>query len=104
MLPIKIIRIDEHTNPIRDRNGFCIEAKAGEKGLLVGIIGKSTKTAFNGYANNAQASNKKIIEDLFKKGQRAFNSGFNYFLIQSMLSFQKFYLKIFNFISNLKVT
>ena len=62
-------------NPIRDENGFCIECGKGEKGLLIGIIGNSPKTAFNGYANNAQASNKKIIENVFKKGQRAFNSG-----------------------------
>lgn len=75
VLPVKIIRIDDQMNPIRDERGFCMEARAGEKGLLVGIIGKSTKTAFNGYANNAQASNKKIINDLFKTGQRAFNSG-----------------------------
>lgn len=75
VLPTNIIRIDEHMNPIRDKRGFCIETRAGEKGLLIGTIGKSTKTAFNGYANNAQASHKKIIEDVFRKGQRAFNSG-----------------------------
>jgi len=33
------------------------------------------KTSYNGYANNSKESNKKIIEDVFKKGQRAFNSG-----------------------------
>ena len=75
VLPTKLIRIDNAMNPIRDEKGFCVETRPGEKGLLVGIIGKSTKTAFNGYANNSQASNKKVIEDLFKKGQRAFNSG-----------------------------
>jgi hypothetical protein len=86
VLPTKLIRIDNAMNPIRDEKGFCVETRPGEKGLLVGIIGKSTKTAFNGYANNSQASNKKVIEDLFKKGQRAFNSGrdiltrYNYFL------------------------
>lgn len=75
VLPVRIVKIDENMNPIRDERGFCLETRAGEKGLLVGIIGKSTKTAFNGYANNAQASNKKIIENVFKTGQRAFNSG-----------------------------
>ena len=62
-------------NPIRDKNGFCVRCKDGEKGLLIGIIGKTTKTAFNGYANNTEATKKKIIEDVFKKGQTAFNSG-----------------------------
>lgn len=29
--------------PIRDKNGFCIECKRGEKGLLIGMIGSSAK-------------------------------------------------------------
>lgn len=61
--------------PIRDKNGFCIECKPGEKGLLIGMIGTNAKTAYNGYANNKKASNSKIIENVFKNGQRAFNSG-----------------------------
>jgi len=39
------------------------------------MIGNTTKTSYNGYANNAQASSKKIVENVFKNGQRAFNSG-----------------------------
>ncbi|CAF0850315.1 unnamed protein product [Brachionus calyciflorus] len=74
-LPVFVIKIDDDMNPIRDENGFCIPCKPYEKGLLIGMIGKSIKTAYNGYANNSQASSKKIIENVFKKGQRAFNSG-----------------------------
>ena len=74
-LPYFIIKIDKDMNPIRNKQGFCIECSNGETGLLVGIIGNSPKTAFNGYANNKQASQKKIIENLFKTGQKAFNSG-----------------------------
>ena len=62
-------------NPVRDENGHCIRCRDGEKGLLIGIIGNTTKTAFNGYANNKEATKKKIVEDVFRKGQRAFNSG-----------------------------
>lgn len=62
-------------NPIRDENGFCIKCKPGEKGLFIGIIGKNPIHAYSGYANNNKASSSKIIEDVFKKGQRAFNSG-----------------------------
>ena len=75
LLPIYVIKIDDEMNPIRDEQGFCIQCRPGEKGLLIGVIGKSTKTAYNGYANNSQASNKKIIENVFRPGQRAFNSG-----------------------------
>lgn len=75
VLSVYIIKIDDEMRPIRDERGFCIECKPGEKGLLIGLIGTTAKTAYNGYANNKQASNGKIIEDVFKSGQRAFNSG-----------------------------
>lgn len=70
-----MIKIDDNMVPIRDKNGFCIECKRGEKGLLIGMIGNTAKTSYNGYANNSKESNKKIIENVFKKGQKAFNSG-----------------------------
>ncbi len=62
-------------NPIRDSKGLCIECEPGEKGLLVGIIGTKPKTAFSGYANSSKESSKKIIDNVLKKGQRAFNTG-----------------------------
>lgn len=74
-LSVYLIKVDNEMNPIRDRNGHCIECKTGEKGLLIGMIGNTAKTAYNGYANNKKASNSKIIENVFKDGQRAFNSG-----------------------------
>lgn len=42
---------------------------------MVGVIGSSTKESFSGYANQNEQSNKKIIENLFKPGQRGFNTG-----------------------------
>ena len=74
-LPVCLIKIDDNMQPIRDKNGYCIECKIGEKGLLIGFIGKETTTQYNGYANNPEASKSKIIENVFKNGQRAFNSG-----------------------------
>lgn len=75
VLPVYIIKIDENDNPVRDENGFCVECEYGEKGLIVGVISKSTKSDYSGYANNEEASNKKVIFDLFKKGQKGFNTG-----------------------------
>ena len=75
IMPICLIKIDEDMKPIRDKNGFCIECKRGEKGLLVGFIGRSAQTQYSGYANNAEATNSKVIKDVFRKGQNAFNSG-----------------------------
>jgi solute carrier family 27 (fatty acid transporter), member 1/4 len=90
VLPIYVIRIDEEMNPMRDERGHCVECEPGEKGLLIGMIGKNPTTQFSGYANSAQASSKKIIEDVFKKGQRAFNSGnsfsFSFSILFSFLS------------------
>ncbi len=74
-LAINIIRVDNETNPIRDSNGYCIACQPGEKGLAVGLLGDKPTKEYSGYANNKQASEKKIIENVFKKGQRAFNSG-----------------------------
>ena len=57
-------------NPIRDKNGFCIECARGEKGLLIGMIDdKKPTSAFTGYANNSKATNSKIIDDVFLKGE-----------------------------------
>ncbi len=63
-------------NPIRDENGLCIECKPGEKGLLIGIIGKSIHTVYIGYANNQKATNSKILDDVFKKGNYSIKSEF----------------------------
>ena len=43
-------------NPIRDSNGFCIDCERGQKGLLIGFIGRSTQTQYSGYANNSEAT------------------------------------------------
>ena len=70
-----LIKVDNEANPIRDSNGFCIACKPDEKGLMVGVIGPRPANQFNGYVNNKSASDKKIIDNLFKEGQKAFNSG-----------------------------
>lgn len=76
LLPMSLIKIDSDMNPIRDeKTGFCIPCKVGEKGVIIGIVGKDPKTAFNGYVNNPKATNSKILTDVYKKGQIAFNTG-----------------------------
>jgi solute carrier family 27 fatty acid transporter 1/4 len=76
VLPYYVIKIDKDMNPLRDEDGFCVECMPNEVGLIVGeIIAKSTKNDYSGYANSDEASNKKIIKNLFKPNQNAFNSG-----------------------------
>lgn len=70
VIPICLIKIDEDMNPIRNDDGFCIECGRGEKGLLIGFIDdKKPTAAFSGYANNNKATNSKIIDNVFAKGE-----------------------------------
>ena len=75
ILPLNIVKIDSQNKPIRDKKGFCIPCEPGEKGLAIGVIGKTTKTAYAGYANNKTASDSKILDNIFNRGQRAFDTG-----------------------------
>lgn len=61
--------------PIRDENGFCIRCGEGETGELLGLIKENDPIAqFQGYTNQ-EASQKKIITDVFVKGDKYFRTG-----------------------------
>ncbi|CAH2066407.1 unnamed protein product, partial [Iphiclides podalirius] len=74
--PIAIIKVDENTGePIRDSRGLCQVAKANEPGVFIGKINPSNPSrAFLGYVDK-QASEKKIVRDVFRHGDSAFISG-----------------------------
>ncbi|XP_012276509.1 long-chain fatty acid transport protein 4 [Orussus abietinus] len=76
LYPVALLRVDEETGePLRGPDGFCIPCKPGEAGVFVGKINpKKALNDFSGYADKA-ASEQKIIRDVFKKGDRVFNSG-----------------------------
>ena len=57
---------------IHNRKGFCEKAKKGEPGLM--LIEINDKAVFDGYAN-ADATAKKVLQNVFKKGDRYFNTG-----------------------------
>ena len=62
--------------PLRDaKTNLCIECKADERGLLLGMIKKGILNEFDGYVNNPSGTNRKIIADVYRKGDRAFNTG-----------------------------
>lgn len=63
---------NEHERPVRNSKGRMIPVKKGETGLLIGEI--SEKTPFHGYTD-AEKTEKCIFHDVFKKGDRWFNSG-----------------------------
>ncbi|XP_034950695.1 long-chain fatty acid transport protein 4-like [Chelonus insularis] len=74
--PVVLIKIDEETGePVRGPDGLCIRCKPGEPGIFVGKINpKKAVHDFNGYADKRETE-KKIIHDVLKKGDRVFNSG-----------------------------
>lgn len=69
----KIVRYDiERNTPIKNSSGFLIPVRKGETGLLISEI--SEQFTFDGYVNKAQ-NEAKILRDVFKVGDRWFNSG-----------------------------
>ena len=67
------VKFDHSTGEaLRNSRGFCSIVGRMEPGLLVSPITKTRK--FDGYHNH-EASQKKILRDVFKKGDCYFNSG-----------------------------
>jgi fatty-acyl-CoA synthase len=60
---------DEH---VRGADGFCVRCKPGEVGEAIGKI--SAVGRFEGYSN-PEATEKKILRDVFKKGDAYFRTG-----------------------------
>jgi fatty-acyl-CoA synthase len=74
-LPARILRFDVETEqPVRGPDGLCIEAEVDEIGEAVGPITKETRQRFDGY-NDEKQSQKKILTDVFAKGDRWFRTG-----------------------------
>jgi acyl-CoA synthetase (AMP-forming)/AMP-acid ligase II len=68
-----LVRCDEATGEIwRDAQGHCERVAPGQKGILLGQINKLF--SFDGYVDRT-ATNKKVVKNVFKKGDRYFNSG-----------------------------
>lgn len=74
----KIVKVDAITEDIaRDpKTGLCIPCAPGESGeFLMRIAVGDPKSAFLGYAYNPEATKKKILTDVFAKGDAFFRSG-----------------------------
>lgn len=68
-----LVRYDVESDEIvRDSNGHCIAVEEGETGLLLGEINPEAK--FEGYTD-PEATEKKIVRDVFETGDAWFNSG-----------------------------
>ncbi|OON14109.1 AMP-binding enzyme [Opisthorchis viverrini] len=75
--PIYIIKMNETADePIRDpATGLCIECGPNEVGQIVGRINENNPSrSYDGYLNRDE-SEKKVLRDVFKKGDQWFASG-----------------------------
>ncbi|MBO6558417.1 MAG: long-chain-acyl-CoA synthetase [Pseudomonadales bacterium] len=73
IMPPSLVQYDVANDEIvRDANGFCKKVEPGEPGLLLGPI--TAATEFVGYTDR-EATEKKILRDVFKKGDAYFNTG-----------------------------
>ncbi|XP_057325227.1 long-chain fatty acid transport protein 4-like [Microplitis mediator] len=88
--PVAIIRVNPETcEPVRGPNGLCIRAEINEPGMFIGIIKQGNASReFNGYLDE-EASRRKVIENVFTKGDKAFLTGD--ILVQDELGY--FYFK-----------
>lgn len=78
VLGVTCIRYDvENDEVMRGPDGLCIECKPGEPGEAVGRLPKSKDAStgrFEGYSDEA-ATKKKILTDVFEKGDAYFRTG-----------------------------
>ena len=74
--PAAIVKFDmERNEPLRDAEGRCIRCPPDEAGEAIGRIERAAPGArFDGYTD-AQASEKKILRDVFKPGDAWFRTG-----------------------------
>jgi fatty-acyl-CoA synthase len=72
---IRLIALDPETGePVRGADGLCRLVMSGETGEAIGQIGSDIRHDFSGYADK-KASEKKILTDVLKKGDRWFRTG-----------------------------
>ena len=73
--PVRLIRVTEAGDVIRDSDGLCVLCQPGEPGEFVGKIVKNHPSrSFDGYVDKA-ATEKKIVRDVLRKGDMWFRSG-----------------------------
>ncbi|CAK5127565.1 unnamed protein product [Meloidogyne enterolobii] len=75
LYPLRLLRVDENGQLLRDENGFCIRCKPGESGEIGAAVHPNKPLLrFEGYVDRS-ASKSKLIENCDRKGDTVFASG-----------------------------
>lgn len=74
---VRIVKFDvEVEAPIRGEDGLCIEAAYDEVGEALGEIrAEEARYRFEGYSGDPKQTEKKILRDVFQKGDAWFRTG-----------------------------
>ena len=77
VMNVRLVKFDVETEaPVRNAEGLCIEADIGETGEAIGEIRHDQpRYQFEGYAHDKAQTAKKILRDVFKKGDAWFRTG-----------------------------
>ncbi len=68
-----VVRCDPATGELqRGPDGYCVRVEDGEQGLLIGKIGKLI--SYDGYVDS-NATNAKVLQNVFETGDAWFNTG-----------------------------
>ncbi|XP_077988528.1 long-chain fatty acid transport protein 2-like [Glandiceps talaboti] len=74
MMAFELVKYNYDTaEPIRDSRGRCIPVKHGDAGLLLATINDQSR--YDGYHGRKDLTNKKIVSNAFKDGDKYFNTG-----------------------------
>jgi fatty-acyl-CoA synthase len=74
---VRLVKFDvEAEAPLRGPDGFCIECAPNEPGEAVGQIrSDQPRYQFEGYSHDEAQTKKKILRDVFEKGDTFFRTG-----------------------------
>ncbi|XP_041088098.1 long-chain fatty acid transport protein 6-like [Polyodon spathula] len=74
IIPFDFVKYDiQKAEPVRSDQGYCVKIKKGETGLLIAPV--TSMNPFLGYAGNKELSEKKLLRNVFVKGDVFFNTG-----------------------------
>ncbi len=76
-LNIRVVKFDVETDaPVRGPDGLCVEADPDEPGEALGEIrADEPRFKFEGYSGDPKQTEKKILRDVFAKGDMWFRTG-----------------------------